>query len=149
MIQSEYKGNGWLICRTRHVRSDSVSKEIATYSKERPSVRHVPNCFYCSQSLVVRRYYCITGEHALRPPPMDGVEPTPVTAVAISTCGNFGLVGTAGGRVDRYNMQSGIHRGDYCMCAATLNNICVTNINANLLSSPHCNWEPAWMANGG
>jgi U3 small nucleolar RNA-associated protein 21 len=37
----------------------------------------------------------------------------PVTAVAMSLCGNFGVVGTAGGRVDRYNMQSGLHRGAY------------------------------------
>ena len=37
----------------------------------------------------------------------------PVTAVAISCCGNFGLVGNAAGRVDRYNMQSGLHRGTY------------------------------------
>lgn len=35
----------------------------------------------------------------------------PVTAVAVSPCGNFGLVGTAAGRLDRYNMQSGLHRG--------------------------------------
>jgi len=37
----------------------------------------------------------------------------PVTAVAVSSCGNYGLVGTSAGRVDRYNMQSGLHRGFY------------------------------------
>jgi hypothetical protein len=37
----------------------------------------------------------------------------PVTSVALSPCGNFGLVGTATGRVDRFNMQSGLHRGTY------------------------------------
>ena len=37
----------------------------------------------------------------------------PVTAVALTCCGNYGLVGTAAGRVDRYNMQSGLHRGFY------------------------------------
>ena len=37
----------------------------------------------------------------------------PVSAVAVSSCGNYGLVGTAAGRVDRYNMQSGLHRGFY------------------------------------
>lgn len=36
-----------------------------------------------------------------------------VTAVALSCCGNFSLVGTAGGNLDRFNMQSGIHRGSY------------------------------------
>ena len=38
----------------------------------------------------------------------------PVSSVAISSCGNFGVVGTSAGRVDRYNMQSGLHRGTYC-----------------------------------
>ncbi|GBG32733.1 WD repeat-containing protein 36 [Hondaea fermentalgiana] len=33
--------------------------------------------------------------------------------VAISSCGNFGLVGTADGLVFRYNMQSGLPRGSY------------------------------------
>jgi U3 small nucleolar RNA-associated protein 21 len=35
------------------------------------------------------------------------------TAVAVSCCGNFALVGNDAGRVDRYNLQSGIHRGTY------------------------------------
>lgn len=59
------------------------------------------------------------GEHVLRPrrareKGADATPDAPVTAVAISCCGNFGLVGTAAGRVDRYNMQSGLHRGSYC-----------------------------------
>lgn len=63
------------------------------------------------------------GEHVLRPRRKrergaDAAPDAPVTAVAISCCGNFGLVGTAAGRVDRYNMQSGLHRGSYCRCAA-------------------------------
>jgi U3 small nucleolar RNA-associated protein 21 len=36
-----------------------------------------------------------------------------VTAVAVSACGNFGLVGTADGRVEKYNLQSGTLRGSY------------------------------------
>jgi U3 small nucleolar RNA-associated protein 21 len=36
--------------------------------------------------------------------------PTPIKAVAISTCGNFGYIGTASGWIDKYNLQSGIHR---------------------------------------
>lgn len=56
------------------------------------------------------------GEHELRPPKTKkGIrgDGTPVSTVTISSCGNFGIVGTAGGRIDRYNMQSGIHRGCY------------------------------------
>jgi hypothetical protein len=64
------------------------------------------------------------GEHALLPPD-DSVSAQPagqqqqqqqraaVSAVAISACGNFGLVGNEAGRVDRYNLQSGLHRGTY------------------------------------
>lgn len=35
------------------------------------------------------------------------------TSVCISSCGNFALVGTKGGVIYRYNMQSGIARGSY------------------------------------
>lgn len=57
------------------------------------------------------------GEHVLTPPPKEVLNepsPAPVTAVCLSRCGNFGFVGSAAGRVDRYNMQSGLHRGAYC-----------------------------------
>ena len=47
----------------------------------------------------------------------DPHPPAPATAVALSSCGNFALVGSAAGRVDRYNMQSGLHRGYYARCA--------------------------------
>lgn len=58
------------------------------------------------------------GQHVLLPPDAPTHQRQqhllpPVTAVAISCCGNFGLVGTEAGRVDRYNLQSGIHRGTY------------------------------------
>ena len=50
---------------------------------------------------------------ALLPPPRPGVPPrtAPVTAVAVTSCGNYALVGSAAGHVDRYNMQSGLYRG--------------------------------------
>lgn len=57
------------------------------------------------------------GQHALLPPDAPQQQHLqagpPVSAVGISCCGNFGLVGTEGGRVDRYNLQSGIHRGTF------------------------------------
>lgn len=58
--------------------------------------------------------------HRLPPAELRGEPEAPVTSVALSRCGNFGLVGTAGGRVDRYNMQSGIHRLAYRRPAAAL-----------------------------
>lgn len=64
------------------------------------------------------------GEHVLKPPKSkkrkadkypepEEQSPAPVTAVGMSQCGNYGLVGRASGTVDRYNMQSGLHRGSY------------------------------------
>ncbi|ETN46970.1 uncharacterized protein HMPREF1541_01160 [Cyphellophora europaea CBS 101466] len=34
----------------------------------------------------------------------------PVTSVAITACGTFALVGSAGGALDMFNLQSGVHR---------------------------------------
>jgi U3 small nucleolar RNA-associated protein 21 len=44
-----------------------------------------------------------------KPPP----ETTHATSVAISTCGNYALVGTKGGTIFKYNVQSGNARGSY------------------------------------
>ncbi|KAK5022420.1 rRNA-processing protein utp21 [Exophiala sideris] len=37
----------------------------------------------------------------------------PVTSVAITTCGTFAIVGSAGGSLDMFNLQSGVHRQRY------------------------------------
>jgi U3 small nucleolar RNA-associated protein 21 len=50
------------------------------------------------------------GEHVLTPPRAAGAA---VTAVAVSACGHYALLGTASGDVDRFNLQSGIHRGGF------------------------------------
>ena len=61
----------------------------------------------------------VLGEHVLAPPARvgrDGVadaRKNAVLCVAISACGNFAVVGTAGGDVHRYNLQSGAHRGAF------------------------------------
>lgn len=38
---------------------------------------------------------------------------SPVTAVAISGCGHFGVCGAEDGRLFRYAMQSGLFRGEF------------------------------------
>lgn len=55
------------------------------------------------------------GEHVLQPPRAAGA---PVTAVSISACGNFALLGCESGDVDKFNIQSGLHRGSYLRPAA-------------------------------
>lgn len=63
-----------------------------------------------AQAYVWRLQNFVIGEHILSPCPEA---PTPVKACAISACGNFAVVGTAGGWVERFNLQSGISRGSY------------------------------------
>ncbi|KAK4424941.1 WD repeat-containing protein 36 [Sesamum alatum] len=63
-----------------------------------------------AQAYVWRLQNFVIGEHILSPRPED---PTPVKACAISACGNFAVVGTADGWIERFNLQSGISRGSY------------------------------------
>lgn len=51
------------------------------------------------------------GEHVLTPP--GGSGGACVTSVALSPCGNYALLGCDSGSVDRFNVQSGQHRGSY------------------------------------
>ncbi|XP_069023741.1 WD repeat-containing protein 36 isoform X1 [Embiotoca jacksoni] len=54
---------------------------------------------------------CTMGAHHLQPPGSrrDAI----ATAVEITSCGNFAVIGSSCGRVDVYNLQSGLHRGCY------------------------------------
>lgn len=63
----------------------------------------------------------VLGEHVLQPPAKMGVKRRnlgisnkvgfPISAVAVSACGNFAVIGNEGGEVHRFNLQSGQHRG--------------------------------------
>uniref|UniRef100_A0A8C5LVY1 WD repeat domain 36 n=1 Tax=Leptobrachium leishanense TaxID=445787 RepID=A0A8C5LVY1_9ANUR len=55
------------------------------------------------------------GAHKLKPAGLhyNAALGTHATAVSISSCGNFVLIGLSRGDVDMYNIQSGIHRGHY------------------------------------
>lgn len=63
-----------------------------------------------AQAYVWRLQNFVLGEHILTPCPEN---PTPVKTCAISACGNFAILGTAGGWIEKFNLQSGIHRGAY------------------------------------
>ncbi|KAM7392249.1 hypothetical protein PAMA_007394 [Pampus argenteus] len=54
---------------------------------------------------------CTMGAHHLQPPSCH--RDTVSTAVDITSCGNFAVIGSSCGRVDVYNLQSGLHRGCY------------------------------------
>ncbi|VFR02322.1 unnamed protein product [Cuscuta campestris] len=63
-----------------------------------------------AKAYVWRLQNFVLGEHILSPCPEN---PTPVKACAISACGNFAVIGTSGGWIERFNLQSGISRGSY------------------------------------
>ncbi|KAK6143173.1 hypothetical protein DH2020_023521 [Rehmannia glutinosa] len=63
-----------------------------------------------AQAYVWRLQNFVIGEHILSPCPDN---PTPIKACAISACGNFAIIGNAGGWIERFNLQSGISRGSY------------------------------------
>ncbi|XP_054800257.1 uncharacterized protein LOC129304574 [Prosopis cineraria] len=63
-----------------------------------------------AQAYLWRLQNFVLGEHVLKPCPQN---PTPVKACAISACGNFALLGTACGWIEKFNLQSGISRGAY------------------------------------
>ncbi|CAA7054164.1 unnamed protein product [Microthlaspi erraticum] len=63
-----------------------------------------------AEAYVWRLQNFVLGEHILKP---CRENPTSIKACAISACGNFAVVGTAGGWIERFNLQSGISRGSY------------------------------------
>ncbi|KAL0925732.1 hypothetical protein M5K25_004099 [Dendrobium thyrsiflorum] len=52
----------------------------------------------------------VIGEHILSP---SAKNQTPIKSCAISACGNFAILGTEGGWIEKFNLQSGISRGIY------------------------------------
>ncbi|KAL4591371.1 hypothetical protein LXL04_004332 [Taraxacum kok-saghyz] len=52
----------------------------------------------------------VLGEHILTP--TTDIQ-TPIKACTISSCGNFAVIGTAGGWIEKFNLQSGVSRGCY------------------------------------
>ncbi|XP_073480708.1 WD repeat-containing protein 36 [Aquarana catesbeiana] len=55
------------------------------------------------------------GAYKLTPPDLKNTKPRDIyaTAVELTSCGNFVVIGLSNGNVDMYNIQSGIHRGHY------------------------------------
>ncbi|CEP02781.1 unnamed protein product (mitochondrion) [Plasmodiophora brassicae] len=55
------------------------------------------------------------------------------TCVCISACGNFGFVGTAGGAVHKFNMQSGMFRGSYPAVSQGITGVACDAMNTNVV----------------
>ncbi|KAK9243212.1 Utp21 specific WD40 associated putative domain-containing protein [Lipomyces tetrasporus] len=57
-----------------------------------------------------------------------------VQSVAISFCGNFGLVGSARGSIDAYNLQSGIHRKRFRSHRKAVTGVALDSLNRTVIS---------------
>ncbi|KAB1212058.1 hypothetical protein CJ030_MR5G024630 [Morella rubra] len=87
-----------------------LSKTTLAEIRERDWCNVVTCHMDTAQAYVWRLKNYVLGEHILNPSPEN---PTPVKACAITACGNFAVLGTAGGWIERFNLQSGISRGSY------------------------------------
>lgn len=59
---------------------------------------------------------CRMGDLQLRPPTggsLIATDHVEATCVCLTNCGNFVVVGYLGGQVERFNIQSGLHRDTY------------------------------------
>ncbi|KAL6074501.1 putative u3 small nucleolar rna-associated protein 21 [Balamuthia mandrillaris] len=72
------------------------------------------------------------GKHALH---IKYGEHMPIKSVAISTCGNFGIAGTVGGPIHKFNLQSGRHRGSFIGHSAAIQGLAVDFLNKLLISA--------------
>ena len=64
---------------------------------------------------------------------------TIATAICMTSCGNFVLIGYSSGHVDKYNIQSGIHRGELVDNQNNLNNGAHPNIEIRGITTDSLN----------
>eukprot|EP01047_Picozoa_sp_COSAG01_P077059 COSAG01_NODE_13744_length_1541_cov_20.197642_2_plen_215_part_00 len=82
----------------------------------------------------------VIGEHQC--PSSDN---SPIMSVEISVCGNFGFVGSARGRLDKYNLQSGIHRGTFAQQhSAAVHGLATDQVNKLVISGSYDGTVKLW-----
>eukprot|EP00727_Mastigamoeba_balamuthi_P010873 m51a1_g6408 putative uncharacterized wd repeat-containing (1997) ;mRNA; f:252935-263037 len=74
----------------------------------------------------------VIGKHELT---VTEPKPSPVRCVAISFCGNFGFLGSQSGWIDKFNMQSGFHRGSFVGHKSEITGLASDNTNKQLISA--------------
>ncbi|XP_048582009.1 WD repeat-containing protein 36 [Nematostella vectensis] len=78
------------------------------------------------------------GKHTLETRGNKDGDNTSITAVTISSCGNFAIIGDSKGHVDSFNIQSGNHRASYGNPRAhkgCVRGVAIDGVNQQLLSA--------------
>lgn len=108
----ETRGRDW--CDIISCHEGSTSARVWSFEKKRlgEHVLEPSNVIHHHTSNTLSKK---TSKHKrrLRESLSSGTSSFTVTAVGLSTCGNYGLVGDSRGIIHRYNMQSGQARGTY------------------------------------
>ncbi|CAD6336090.1 unnamed protein product [Miscanthus lutarioriparius] len=107
-----FYGNGKCILSAGQDRAFRLFSVIQDQQSRELSQRHVAKR---AKRLRVKAYVWrlqnfVIGEHVLTP---SSSTVTPIKACVISACGNFTILGTEGGWIEKFNLQSGFSRGCY------------------------------------
>lgn len=101
---------------------------------------------------------CKMGELKLRPPPLLGEEKAEskeyleATCIALTNCGNFVVIGYSNGRVERFNIQSGVHRESYGAPRAhktAIRGVACDALNQTICSASSNGWVKFWFFKNG
>lgn len=96
---------------------------------------------------------CKMGELKLKPPTTnDAAEPAylEATCITLTNCGNFVVIGYSNGQVERFNLQSGIHRASYGLPRAhktAIRGVVCDALNQVVCSASSNGWVKFWHFN--
>mmetsp|Transcript_36817 Transcript_36817/g.70972 ORF Transcript_36817/g.70972 Transcript_36817/m.70972 type:complete len:1115 (-) Transcript_36817:161-3505(-) len=124
--------------------------EVIAFDASEAREREWANIVSCHQGDVAASTWRFStkalGPRRLGDKPSPVREKAQVTAVCASACGHFAIIGTKSGRVERYNLQSGIMRNSYPLAKSRggsgkrghskkVTGLCVDAVNLALISS--------------
>eukprot|EP01126_Amoeba_proteus_P026200 TRINITY_DN2597_c0_g1_i10.p1 TRINITY_DN2597_c0_g1~~TRINITY_DN2597_c0_g1_i10.p1 ORF type:complete len:925 (-),score=181.40 TRINITY_DN2597_c0_g1_i10:62-2836(-) len=107
------QGNLQSLANQKEVQMDTLRlPQISHFSFSLVKEKQWDNIITCHRGSKVARTWNKSrnklGEHLLK---STSKHRTIITAVAISCCGNYAVIGSLAGWIDKYNIQSGLHRG--------------------------------------
>lgn len=92
---------------------------------------------------------CKMGDLKLMPPREAGAtDYLEATCIALSNCGNFVVIGYSNGQVERFNIQSGAHRGSYGSPRAhktAIRGVACDALNQVVCSASSNGWIKFWF----